>query len=208
MGRKKSEVVNEVVGEDVQDAVVAEQETAEQEIDVTEAVRASFDAAVEAGSDEDDTKMAMIAGGATFKNVTRLFNQFMIDAGFAISKEDRAAAITDALEGRDFETETDFNDAVSAVVEAVKGSTERSGAALVRSYATKAEMPCYTKPKGEGSSRTSFASAYYDFLAGNPSMSVEDATAYITAESNSENVKKHASHYLAIHSLVNRIAAA
>lgn len=188
-------------------------EVAEQEVeDTTAEIRAAFDGAVADGSDEDDVKMAMIGAGATFKNVTRLYNQFMIDAGLAISKEDRDAAVNDALEGRDFETEDDFNAAVDSVVAGVKGATERSAAQLVRSYAKRNEMECYKKPKGSGGGKTGFARKFYDALTANPSMTKDEAVAFIQGtdgnEETSENVKRHESHYLAIHAMVNAIASA
>lgn len=204
--KKKEDNVEELIPAD---AVNTEEENANA---LNEAIRASFDEAVASESDEDDTKMAMISGGATFKNVTRLYNQFMIDAGFAISKEDRNQIVADTLEGRDFETEEDFTAATTALVEAVKGATERSAASLIRAYAKKAELPCYVKPKGEGAARPSFASSFYDFLVSKPSMTKEEATAYIMGEGDhadtSDNVQKHLSHYLGIWGLVNKIANA
>jgi hypothetical protein len=209
MGKKKAEAP---VDENSVDTEVADQEAAEQETDANEAIRAAFDESVAAELDEDDTKMAMIGGGATFKNVTRLYNTFMIDAGFAISKDDRNAIVADSLEGLDFETEDDFNAAAKVLEEAVKGATDRSAAALVRAYAKKAELPCYVKPKGEGGSRPSFAGDYYNHLASNINITKEEATAYVMGTGDnaatSDNVQKHLSHYLAIWGLVNSIANA
>ncbi|MCP4321365.1 MAG: hypothetical protein GY804_02955 [Alphaproteobacteria bacterium] len=187
-----------------------EQELEQEEtVNLEEAIRASFDSAVAEELAEDDTKMRMISSGATFKNVTRLYNQFMIDAGFAISKEDRNKAVEDTLEGREFDTEELFDEAVAALVEAVKGSTERSAAALVRSYCKKNELDIFAKPKSTGNGRTSFASKYYDLLKSNPGISKEEATAYINGdgdnEDTSDNVKKSKSHYLAIWKLVSDI---
>jgi hypothetical protein len=180
----------------------------QQAAELVETVRVAFTEAVADGQAEDDVKLVMIGAGATFKNVARHYNAFMIDAGFAISKSDRDQIVSDTLEGRDFETEEDFGSAVAALTPAVQGATERSAAALVRSYAKKANLPCYVKPKGEGGTRTSFASLFYDFLVANPTMSKEDATAYIMAEGNSENVKKNLPHYIGIWSLINRVVEA
>ena len=191
---------------------MSEENQAAETEDNTAEIRAAFDGAIAAGSEEDDTKMAMIGAGATFKNVTRLFNQFMIDAGLAISKEDRDAAVSDALEGRDFDTEDAFNEAVEAVVSGVKGATERSASQLVRAYAKRNEMECYKKPKGQGGGKTGFARKFYDALIANPKMTEDEAKAFIQGtdgnEETSENVKRHESHYLAIHGMVNTIAGA
>ena len=56
------------------------------------AILEAFTASVEI-KEEDAVKMDMISKGATFKNVTRLYNKFMIDAGLAISKSDRSQLI-------------------------------------------------------------------------------------------------------------------
>jgi len=190
-----------------------EEYTEDQAEDTTQAeIKEAFDAAISAESDEDDVKLQMISAGATFKNVTRLYNQFMIDSGLAISKADRTQIVEDTLEGRDFDTDETFGDAVDALVEAVKGATERSAAALIRSYGKKNDLDVYSKPKGEGVARVSFASKFYDSLAANPQMTEQAANDYVMGEGEnedtSENVKRHISHYLNIWSLVNRIANA
>lgn len=190
-----------------------EQDVVEDEVnEVEDAIRAAFDESITDEDDEDDIKMAMVSAGATFKNVTRLYNKFMIDAGLAISKEDRNKAVEDSLDGVEFATEEDFNSAVESLVDAIQGATERSAAALVRAYAKKNELEVYAKPKGTGAARTSFAGKFYDFLAGNPGATKEEATAYINGdgehEDTSENVKKHLSHYMGIWTLVNKIHTA
>lgn len=172
-------------------------------------IREAFDSAVEAGKTEDDVKMAMIGAGATFKNVTRMYNQFMIDAGLAISKADRDEIVQNVLEGRDLSTEEGFDEAVVSLVEQIQGSTERSAASLIRAYAKKNELEVYAKPKGQGAGRPGFAGGYYDFLAKNPGCTEQEATDYVMGENGneetSENVKKHLSHYLGIWKLVNTI---
>ena len=118
-----------------------------EEVNVEEVTREAFDVAVEENKGEDEIKLDMIQSGATFKTVTRLYNQFMIDAGLAISKEDRNNAIAEALEGKEFGSEEDFDLAVDSLVVSVKGTTERSAAALVRAYAKKNDLTYFTKPK-------------------------------------------------------------
>jgi hypothetical protein len=179
--------------------------------EATAEIKAAFDSSIANGKEEDDIKMTMIGAGASFKNVTRLFNQFMIDAGLAISKEDRDAAVTSAVTGLAFETEDEFNAAVKAVLESVKGATERSASGLVRAYAKKNELPVFTKPKGAGGGKSGFARKFYDALIANPKMTKEQATAFIQGkdgnEETSENVKRHESHYLGIHEMVLAIAS-
>jgi hypothetical protein len=176
------------------------------------AIREAFDEAIQDESGEDDIKLQMISAGATFKNVTRLYNKFMVEAGLAISKSDRNQIVEDTLSGRDVSTEESFNEAVNALVASIQGATERSAASLVRAYAKKNELPVYAKPKSEGGMKVGFASKFYDFLVGNPSVTEAEAEAFIMGKDGhaetSDNVKNHLSHYQAIRSLANRIAAA
>ena len=57
--------------------------------DPNEALREVFKYGIENGKSEDEIKMAMVKEGATFKNVTRLFNQFAIDSGLIMKKEEK-----------------------------------------------------------------------------------------------------------------------
>lgn len=190
---------------------MSEEEYTEGQEDEQNEIRVAFDEAIGQDAEEDDVKMAMIGAGATFKNVTRFYNQFMIDAGLAISKADRNQIVEDTLEGLDLDSEEAFELAVGNVVAAVQGATERSAAALIRSYGKKNDLPVYSKPKGEGTGRVGFASKYYDFLVSNPAVDEDTAKAYIMGEGDfedtSENVQRHASHYMAIWKLANRIVA-
>lgn len=171
-------------------------------------ILAAFSSAVEAGKEEDEIKMEMIQAGATFKNVTRLFNQFMVDGGYAVSKEEKDQILADLIT-ETVSTEEGFNAAVLAVMDKLE-VTEKSAAGSVRAYAKKAEFECFKKAKATGAGRQGFASGFYDFLIANPTCTVEEATAFINGEGDhedtTENVKRHASHYLAIHALVNKVA--
>lgn len=188
--------------------VDSQEQEVEQANEVEAKIKEAFDESVAQEQDEDSTKMAMVGAGATFKNVTRLFNQFMIDAGLAISKADRDTLIEESLTGKALESEEEFNAAVEAVVAAVTGSTERSAAALVRAYAKKNELGVYTKPKGTGTGRSSFASDFYAFLS-EAKKTEEEIKAYVLGEGDhkdtSANTKKNLSHYLAIGKMAIKI---
>ena len=191
----------------------AETDVEEVETDQAEdAIRTAFDEALneEGECEADDVKMAMIGAGATFKNVTRLYNAYCIDAGLAISPADRKQAVEDFLTGKEFETEEDFNECVDGLVIAVKGATERSAGALIRAYAKRNELTAYAKPKGEVGSRPGFVNDFYNWLVANPTSTKEEASAYVMGagdhKDTSDNVKRHISHYLGVWSLVNRVA--
>ena len=186
-------------------------EGTEQKVDLEVAIRAAFDAAHAAGKEEDDIKLDMIGAGATFKNVTRLFNQFSVDAGLTVSKEEKDQILLDVLNGADLADEATFNAKVEELMARLSGSTDKSAAALIRAYAKKNGIEAFKKAKGgNGEAKTGFAAKFYDFLVANPACTVAEATAFIQGtdghEETTENVKRHQSHYLAIHRLVNRIA--
>lgn len=173
-------------------------------------LRVVFDEQMSQGAAEDAVKLAMISAGATFKNVTRLYNEFMVAGGHTASKQERDQTVLSAVEGCDLTTEEGYNTAVAKLVASLKGSTERSAGAIIRSHAKKAGIEVFKKAKeSSGESRTGFAAVFYDFLAQNPGCSKEQATAFIMgADGNaptSDNTKKHLTHYLGIWGLVNRI---
>lgn len=195
------ETVNETAGA----------EGTEQKVDLEVAIRAAFDAAHAAGKEEDDIKLDMIGAGATFKNVTRLFNQFSVDAGLTVSKEEKDQILLDVLNGADLADEATFNAKVEELMARLSGSTDKSAAALIRAYAKKNGIEAFKKAKGgTGEAKPGFAAKFYDWLVANPTSTVAEATAFLQGtdghEETSENTKRHQSHYLAIHRLVNRIA--
>ena len=186
-------------------------ENTEQKVDLETLIRAAFDAAHAAGKEEDEIKLDMIGAGATFKNVTRLYNQFAVDSGLAVSKEEKDQILLTVLNGADLSDEVTFNAKVEELMARLSGSTDKSAAALIRAYAKKNGIEAFKKAKGgTGEAKTGFAAKFYDFLVANPECTVAEATAFIQGtdghEETTENVKRHQSHYLAIHRLVNRIA--
>lgn len=181
------------------------------QVDLETLIRNAFDASHAAGKDEDEIKLDMIGAGATFKNVTRLFNQFSVDAGLTVSKEEKDQIIAGVLSGADLSTAEGFDGKVAELMAALTGSTDKSAAALIRAYAKKNGLEVFKKAKGgTGEAKTGFAGKFYEWLVANPTSTVAEATAYIQGtdghEETTENVKRHQSHYLAIHRLVNRVA--
>ena len=186
---------------------------AEQKVeDINVKAKAAFDACIRAKKDEDTTKMEMIKAGASFKNVTRLYNQYCIDSGLVMSKEDKAVAVAAAMKGADLTSEEGFKGAIDKVIGTTKGVSEASAASLIRRAAKAAEIECWKKPKGEGKGSSGFAHSYYGWLRANPKADESAATAYIMGtDGNTEtsgNVQKHLKHYLNIANLVRDIATA
>lgn len=173
MAKAKSKAEEPEVNEEDAAGEAQEQETNAE-------VKVAFETALGEEQGEDEIKMAMIQAGATFKNVTRLFNQFMIDAGLAISASDRKAIVDETLEGSALDTEDAFAAATKAVEAAVLGSNERSAAALVRAYAKKNELECYKAPAGEGGTRNPFVQNFHKALIENPKMTEEELRGIIS----------------------------
>ena len=201
----------EKLNEESMDTGAEGAEGTEKKVDLEVAIRAAFDAAHAAGKEEDDIKLDMIGAGATFKNVTRLFNQFSVDAGLTVSKEEKDQILLDVLNGADLADEATFNAKVEELMSRLSGSTDKSAAALIRAYAKKNGIEAFKKAKGStGEAKPGFAAKFYDWLVANPTSTVAEATAFLQGtdghEETSENTKRHQSHYLAIHRLVNRIA--
>lgn len=201
-----SEVESEALPEDEGTEGTEDDAEGEEEQEEDTAVKDSFEEGIANDDDEDDIKLAMIGAGATFKNVTRLYNQFMIDEGLALSKEDKAKHVTEALTGKEFADEAGYDTAITALVSTEKGITERSAGGLLRAYAKKNDLDVYKKPKAEGTGKTGFSSVYYAWLVANVTSTKAEATAYIMNKENSENTRRHESHYMNIWKLVHSIA--
>ena len=214
--------MSEIGTEEVEEQTIAEGDVGEmpdelletdaEEIDAEEsseedAIIEAFNVAIasDPSLEEDEIKLLMIGAGATFKNVTRLYNQYMVLAGLAISKEDKAAHVAEALEGLEFAEEDGYDLAVAALMDPDKKINERSAGALLRAYAKKNELDIYKKPKAESSGRVGFSSVYHDFLVANPYMTEKEASEYIMNPKNSDNTHKHKSHYMNTWKLVNRV---
>lgn len=188
-----------------------------QEVELTEAqqlqikLREVFDAGQAEGKAEDAIKLDLISAGATFKNVTRMFNEFMVDGGHAASKEERAQLVIASIQGVDLSTESGLSAAVTKLVETLAGASEKSASSLIRALCKKEGIEVFKKAKeSSGEGKAGFAAKFYDFLVAQPACTKEQATAFVMGvdghEETTDNTKKHLSHYLAIHRLVNRIA--
>ena len=178
------------------------------------AILAAFTAGIDSNFDEDSIKLSMINSGASFKNVARFYNKFMIDAGLTVSKADRDVIVADQLTGLSFAEEADFDTAVSYLLATLDGSTQKSASALVRGFAKKNDLPFFVKPKavgGDGQKNT-FVHKYYDWLASKPSATEAEAHSFIFGEDGyaptSDNVKNYEKMHQNVRALANRIAAA
>jgi len=184
-------------------------EVAEEVEDKDQPARDAFNEAVAAEKTEDEIKMAIISTGVTFKNVARLYKKFMIEAGLAMSKEDRDAVVAKVMaKAKGLETEEGFTKSIEAIKASGNGITDKSAAASIRTWA-KAQDPvieCWAKPKGGGVAREGFRSRFYDALVANPAMTKEECHEYLkAAEGTSSNIMKHESNYQGMRGLANRI---
>lgn len=153
-------------------------------------------------SDEDSIKMAMLQAGCKFKAVSRLYNQYMIDAGLVATKEEKTEAVTSVVEEYEIDTAEGFDKAVAYISELINGATESSAATMIRSYCKREELEVYTKPKGVRT--TGFRFKFYAALRDNPSMTAEEALVFGN-KYGSENDKRAFTHYQLIRKLVNAV---
>jgi len=133
----------------------------------------AFEAAMAEGKEEDDVKLAMISAGASFKNVTRFYNQFMIESGRAISKADRDVIIENTIGALDLSTEESFGEAVAALSTALS-CNENSAKATIRAYAKKNERPVFAAEKSDSKSRNPFVRLFHEALVDNPNFTEDD----------------------------------
>lgn len=130
-----------------------------------------FEAGIEKDLEDDDIKMKMIGAksAANFKNVTRIFNQFMIDTGRTISREAKLKIVEKHTDGTDLASEEGFDEAVSAIAKEATGVNELSAASLIRSWAKKAEVNVFAKAKSDGT-RNPFINNFHAALIANPNL--------------------------------------
>lgn len=175
--------------------------------DPLKALREVFTYGIENGKSEDEIKMAMIKEGATFKNVTRTFNQFSIDAGLVMKKEEKEHIVNEACVGLDITSEEIYNEVIDSLIDQLTGVEENGVARLVRAWAKKNEVEVFKKGKGAGGTRQSgFRFKFYQALIANPHMSKENAEELIKSEGSGNDVR-HMTQYQGIREMVNSIAS-
>ena len=180
----------------------------EVEEDGVDEINAAFLDCVEAGKSEDDVKMSMIGAGATFKNVTRLYNQYMIDGGFAMSKEEKTTLIDGLLDDADITSEEGFTAALNSIVEEGTNITDKSASALIRKFGKDNDIEVFKKAVGTGGTRNPFVANFHAGLIDNPSMD-EDGLKAIIADLTPEqqvNPTRWLNQHNAIRKMANAIA--
>lgn len=187
---------------------MSESETQEVVSDPLVPIKEAFIASMEASMSEDEVKMAMIQAGATFKSVTRIYNQLMVDAGLVMSREDRDAFVKQAVSTFEISTESGFDDAVNLLLEKIPNSTDRSAAALLRSYSKKNGVEIFAKPKATGGTRNPFVDLFFDGLVENPSMTEEQLEEILNSldEKHQVNPRRWLSSHNKFRKVVNRVA--
>ena len=181
-------------------------ETASKKSLITDEIKVAFNAAIEAGKEEDLIKIDLIAAGAKFSNATRIYNELMVEAGLAVSKEEKAEVVANACAEADLSTEEGFDAAVKFISDSIESVTDRSAAGMIRAYAKKNDIEFFKKPKKVGGgTRTSFLGDFYDALVENPNMTEEEATAFID-EHGTPNTKRWESTHQKARAMANRIA--
>ncbi len=163
------------------------------EAGIPQEIKDAFVAAHDADKDDDSVKIEMLAAGAKFKQVTRMFGELMIEFGYAVSKEEKAQAVSDACEEKELDTEEGFDAAVEALVGALESVNERGAGTMIRAYCKKNEIEFFKKPKTvAGERKDSFTSKFREFLIDKPNASSDDVLGFFDEHGN-ENQKQNKS---------------
>lgn len=196
--------ISEVSEDQTVDNQIEETAETDETDPVHEAIKAAFIESVEAGSEEDDTKMSMIAAGAKFKNVNRLFNGFMVELGYSLSKDDKEDILQQVLDGLDLSDADTFDSAVAELAQRLQTS-EKSASGSLRQWAKKREVVFYTKPKSEASERSGITATIYAWICENDTADVTSLYDYIK-EVGTENTERNKTQFAAVLKLANKIA--
>lgn len=181
-------------------------ETTETEVDLAfEAIKVAFQTEMaKENPDEEAVKMAMLMAGAKFANVTRYFNQLMVEFGFAKSKEERNDILDKLLTGLDLTVESSFDEAVIKAGEAL-GVNERSAGTSVRMWCKKNEVEFFKKPKSEpGEGRDSFSDKMHKWILDNIDATKEQFIEFFDATA-SDNKAKFKNRYISLYDFVQKI---
>ena len=146
----------------------------------------------------------MKRSGATVKNVTRLFNQYMIDTGQAMSRDAKTELLDSNLTDVDLSTAEALAKAVGVIVKKGTSVTDASAAALIRAWAKKAEVACYKAPASEGT-RNPFIPMFHSELVKNPQMT-EDELKGLIAGLEKEEWKVNPTRWITVHNNTRLLA--
>lgn len=174
MARRKSNSTEEnMMTDEIQN------DSASEQTDDTDApIRAAFDEKI-GNESEDAVKMAMIQAGATFKNVTRLYNAYMVDAGLAMSKDEKKDLVGNVLDSGDFDvtSQDGFESAQAALVERATNLTDRQASGIIRAWGKANNVEVYKKPAGGGDGAPrGFRAFFLEALEANPRMTKEEVS--------------------------------
>jgi hypothetical protein len=173
-------------------------------------LRQIFDEGVSEEKSEDEIKLLMIQAGESFSSVTRTFNQFMVDSGLKMSKEDKEELLENAVgNADDITSEEGFNDVVNEIVENGTNVNDKQAASWVRAYAKRNDMEVWSKPKGSGPGRTGFRELLLKALEANPHMTKEECEAFVQGSPDaSEAAKANMGRWQRFRLMANRIVGA
>ena len=186
---------------------MSQEETVVEETSVVDAaIKQAFVSAINDGKEPDSIKIAMIGAGASFKNVNRLFNAFMVEDGHVVSKEEKDSILSELLDGLDLTDSDTFESAIVELAQRLQVS-ELSSVASIRQWAKKNDLPFYKKAKAESKGeRSSITSDIFNWISENPS-ATEDQLVEFLKEVGTDNTMKHASLYKGILGVANKIVA-
>ncbi len=167
-------------------------------------IKQAFIDGINSSKEHDAIKIAMIGAGASFKNVNRLFNAFMIEDGHIVSKEEKDTILSEVLDGLDLTDSDTFESAIVELAQRLQVS-ELSSVASIRQWAKRNDLPFYKKAKAESTGeRSNITSRIFNWIIENPTAN-EEALVEFLKEVGTENTLKHTSLYKGILGIANKI---
>lgn len=189
------------------DAAKAQPEKPDENAAIKEAFTNTISKCTPGNIAEDEVKLAMIRAGATFKNVTRLYNEYLVDSGLAMSKEEREGLVEKVItESDNVSEEAGFDAVVARLVENGNNLDAKQASVILRAYCKKKEVECFKKPKGVGGAKSGFREDFFSALEKNPAMTKDEASALINDVKNSKSVKARENMFQRIRLMANRIS--
>ena len=186
------------------DSEVDDQEQSEVDPRIV-AIRAAFVEGVDAELDEDSIKLKMIQAGSKFSEVARLYNLYLVEFGFAKSKEEKNAAIEEILPGQDLLDESVFDACSIKIMEALE-VTDKSANAMIRQWCKKNDVEYFKKVREPVTGTSSIVNKVFDWIIVNIDSTHSELVSFLETF-DSANVIKRKSKYVAIFDMAKSIKA-
>ena len=155
-------------------------------------------AGIKSGKTDDAIMLELIEAGVPVRDAYGEFKTALMAAGYLLKPAERNAKLAELLEDFAPETGDDVSDMVNLMMEELPRTTDRQAMGAIRKYAkdNKIDLPKVKRLGG-------WKKKLFDWIASNPSATVDEMTAYVIELGRPETVAKR---YADTMRLVNRVA--